>query len=34
VDTLATRIRDEVVSKQAVIVLPPFIGAWARKPMA
>lgn len=31
VDTLAARIRDEVVTKQAVIVLPPFIGAWARK---
>jgi SAM-dependent methyltransferase len=34
VDTLAARIRDEVVSKQAVLVLPPFIGAWARKPAA
>lgn len=32
VDTLAARIRDEVVAKRAVIVLPPFIGAWARKP--
>ena len=34
VDTLASRIRDEVVSKQAVLVLPPFIGAWANKPVA
>jgi SAM-dependent methyltransferase len=31
VDTLADRIRAEVVSKQAVLVLPPFIGAWANK---
>lgn len=32
VDTLAARIRDEVVAKNAVLVLPPFIGAWAKKP--
>jgi ubiquinone/menaquinone biosynthesis C-methylase UbiE len=32
-DDLAARIRDEVVAKNAVLVLPPFIGAWARKPM-
>lgn len=31
VDTLADRIRAEVVAKQAVLVLPPFIGAWANK---
>jgi ubiquinone/menaquinone biosynthesis C-methylase UbiE len=31
VDTLAARMRDEVVAKNAVLVLPPFIGAWARK---
>ena len=34
VDTLAARIRDEVTSKNAVLVLPPFIGAWANKPAA
>lgn len=32
VDTLATRIREEVVAKKAVFVLPPFIGAWTHKP--
>jgi SAM-dependent methyltransferase len=32
VDTLAARIRDEVVAKKAVLVLPPFIGAWAHTP--
>ena len=34
VDNLAARIRDEVVTKNAVLVLPPFIGAWAHKPIA
>lgn len=32
VDTLAARIRAEAVAKQAVLVLPPFIGAWAYTP--
>jgi len=32
VDTLATRIRAEAVAKKAVLVLPPFIGAWAYTP--
>ena len=32
VDTLAARLRDEAVAKKAVLVLPPLIGAWARKP--
>jgi len=30
VDSLAARIREEVVAKNATIVLPPFIGAWSR----
>jgi ubiquinone/menaquinone biosynthesis C-methylase UbiE len=34
VDTLATRMRDEAVAKKAVLVLPPFIGAWTHKPAA
>lgn len=34
VDTLAARMRDETVAKKAVLVLPPFIGAWAQKPAA
>jgi ubiquinone/menaquinone biosynthesis C-methylase UbiE len=34
VDTLAARMRDETVAKKAVLVLPPFIGAWAHKPAA
>ncbi len=34
IDTLASRMRDETVAKNAVLVLPPFIGAWARKPVA
>jgi hypothetical protein len=29
---LAARIREEVVAKKAVLVLPPFIGAWAHTP--
>ncbi len=31
-DTLAERMRAEVVEKNAVMVLPPLIGAWARTP--
>lgn len=34
VDSLANRIRDDVVANHATIVLPPFIGAWARTPSA
>jgi SAM-dependent methyltransferase len=34
VDTLAARIRAEAVAKKAVLVLPPFIGAWAHTPAA
>ena len=30
VDTLAARLRDEVVANDAVLVSPAFIGAWAR----
>jgi ubiquinone/menaquinone biosynthesis C-methylase UbiE len=33
-DSLASRIRDEVVRKNAVLVMPPLIGAWAHKPAA
>jgi hypothetical protein len=32
VDTLAARLREEVVAADAVVVPPPLIGAWARKP--
>ena len=31
VDDLADRMRAEAVAKNAVLVLPPFVGAWARK---
>jgi ubiquinone/menaquinone biosynthesis C-methylase UbiE len=31
VETLATRLRDETVAKEAVLVTPPLIGAWARR---
>jgi SAM-dependent methyltransferase len=31
-DTLAGRIRDDVVSQQGVYMLPMMIGAWTRKP--
>jgi ubiquinone/menaquinone biosynthesis C-methylase UbiE len=31
VDNLASRMRDEAVAKKAVMVLPPFIGAWTHK---
>lgn len=32
IDTLARRVRDEVVAGGGVIVLPHLVGAWARKP--
>jgi hypothetical protein len=32
-DNLANRMRDEAIAKKAVLVLPPFIGAWAHKPL-
>lgn len=33
VDTLAARMRDEVVAGGGVIVAPPLVGAWTRMPM-
>jgi hypothetical protein len=33
VDTLAARLREEVVAADATVVPPPLIGAWARKPL-
>lgn len=30
IETLAERLRNEVISRGAVIVLPPLVGAWAR----
>jgi ubiquinone/menaquinone biosynthesis C-methylase UbiE len=33
-DTLADRLRQEVVSASGVIVLPPLVGAWTRKSVA
>jgi ubiquinone/menaquinone biosynthesis C-methylase UbiE len=33
VETLAQRMRDEVTSGGGVIVIPPLVGAWARKPL-
>ena len=32
VDTLAARLREEVVAADATVVPPPLIGAWTRKP--
>lgn len=32
IDTLASRLRDEAVALNAVLLAPPFIGAWTRKP--
>jgi hypothetical protein len=32
VDTLAERLRQELSANRAVVVAPPFIDAWARKP--
>jgi ubiquinone/menaquinone biosynthesis C-methylase UbiE len=33
IETLAQRLRDEVVSGAGVIVVAPLVGAWARKPL-
>jgi SAM-dependent methyltransferase len=33
-DTLAARLREEIVAADATVVTPPLIGAWARKPAA
>ncbi len=33
-DTRAARMRNEVVAKNAVVVLPPLIGAWTTKPLS
>ena len=32
VDTLADRLREEVVGQRGVQMLPTIVGAWARKP--
>jgi hypothetical protein len=32
VETLALRLRDEAVAGGGVVVPPPFVGAWARRP--
>jgi hypothetical protein len=32
IDTLADRIRDDVVRAEAVLIAPPMVGAWARTP--
>jgi len=32
VDTLAARLREEIVALDATVVPPPLIGAWTRKP--
>jgi 2-polyprenyl-3-methyl-5-hydroxy-6-metoxy-1,4-benzoquinol methylase len=34
IETLAQRLRDEVISRGAVIVLPPLVGAWTRNLLA
>jgi SAM-dependent methyltransferase len=34
IDTLTTRLRDEALANDAVLVLPPLVGAWTRKPSA
>jgi 2-polyprenyl-3-methyl-5-hydroxy-6-metoxy-1,4-benzoquinol methylase len=34
IETLAQRLRDEVISQGAVIVLPPLVGAWTRTLLA
>jgi SAM-dependent methyltransferase len=34
IETLAARLRDEAVAQDAVLVLPPLIGAWTRKDAA
>src|SRR5262245_57755756 len=33
-DTLAARVRDDVVSRQGIMMLPMMYGAWARKQSA
>ncbi len=33
IETLAQRMRDEVTTGGGVIVIPPLVGAWARKPL-
>jgi hypothetical protein len=32
IDTFERRLRDEVVANRGVIMMPPLIGAWARRP--
>jgi SAM-dependent methyltransferase len=32
VDSLATRLREEALANDAVLVLPPLVGAWTRRP--
>ena len=32
IETLASRMRDEAVALNAILLPPPFIGAWTRKP--
>jgi hypothetical protein len=34
VDSLAERLRAEVMACNGVISLPPLVGAWVRKPAA
>lgn len=31
-ETLAKRMRDEIVSEDGVVILPNLVGAWTRKP--
>jgi hypothetical protein len=32
IDTLTERLRDEAIAKRGVLIAPPIIGAFARKP--
>jgi hypothetical protein len=32
IDTLAARLRDELVASGGVLVLPPLVGAWSCRP--
>jgi hypothetical protein len=32
IETLAQRLRDEVVAARGVFLWPPLVGAWARRP--
>jgi hypothetical protein len=32
VETLAARLREEALEKDATLVLPPFVGAWTQLP--